>query len=220
MANDAVELRERVALAVNANNLRPDGSAVQIVGAMGAATMVRAFSPDLGRVASKLTAMGTAVISDKGRLGSLLERAKFGGDRNAEHQAAVLFAHQLATRRAWCDRLKIKRGSPLLLRLAGIVVAEWVHDQCPQCGGACVLPVGKPGARNVRTILCRKCDGLGKRRMDHAARATALGLAMDTYEAHWRSRLEEAVGWLRDAEADLIERLRRQNGQGRLLKVD
>lgn len=213
---EVVDLRERVAVAVTTSDLSPDGGAAQIVGAMGAATMVRHFDAVLNRVAVKTTAVGTAVVSDKGRLGALLERAKMGGDRKAEHQAAVLFAHQLATRRAWCDRLKLKRGSPLLLKLAGIVVAEWVHDQCPQCGGACVVPLSKPGARNVRTELCRLCDGCGKRRLDHGARATVLGLPMETYQAHWKARIDEAIGWLRDAEADLIERLRKQNLHGTL----
>jgi hypothetical protein len=216
---EAVDLRERLAVAVGTSDLSPNGRDAQIIAALGAATMSRVFDEAKGEAAVRLTPMGTAVISPKGRLGSLLDRAKYGCDRKAEHQAAVLFAHQLARKRSWCDRLKLRAGTPLLIALAGVVVAEWVHDRCPQCGGAGTVPIERRASRNTRTKLCSRCDGLGNRRIDHSARAAALGLRMETYEAHWRARIEEAVGWIRDAEAHIVERLRFQNQRGTLRHV-
>lgn len=199
---DLPDLRERLASATETSDLTPEGKDATLIGALGAACIVR----------------GTALISGKSRLGALLERAKFARDHKAEKQAVILLAHLLAKR--WVKHARLRHSHNLTQAIAAIVVVEWVRDRCPQCGGAGHVAAGEVGQRNTLTKVCGVCHGEGKPKINHGARASLLGVRMEAYTAHWLKRVEDAAGWVRELEADIVERLRLQNGRGTIRTVD
>ena len=196
-------LREQIATAANGSG------ETDILGAMGAASLLMVTNAAGDRVA-KQTEIGTAEIHPNRRLASLIERAKYAKDRHSERPAALLFAACLGKKRAWCNRFKVKSGSDMLFKFAGLVVTEFIYDKCAQCCGGGFVALGKPGARNVLTTLCAVCQGNGLPRIDHKARAQALGVSGEVYEKHWRERFAEAKGWLVEIEASYMTPLQSQ----------
>lgn len=196
-------LREQIATAANGSG------ETDILGAMGAAGLTMVTNAAGDRVA-KQTEIGTAEIHPNRRLASLIERAKYARDRKSERPAAMLFAACLGKKRAWCNRFKIKSGSDMLLKFAGLVVTEFIYDKCAQCGGGGFVSLGKPGARNVLTTICGVCKGGCLAKIDHKVRAQVLGVTGEVYEKHWRERFAEARGWLSEIEASYMIPLQSQ----------
>lgn len=204
MMVEEIDIREKLASAAQTGDLTPEGGAATMIGALGAATMMPCKATRDVTVPSK--------VNRRTELGARLERAKYAGDAQALHSAALLLAVQLGSWRRECDRLRVKRRDPRMLVMARILVWEWVNDRCDRCGG-----IGWQMQRENRTdkpVTCATCDGGGWRRTDHAARAVLLGLTMVQYEAGWLVWMGRAREWLKDAETNVIDRLHRQNRRG------
>jgi hypothetical protein len=208
-SRDRPDVREQIAVAGNANDLSPDSHAATVNGALGAAAMRMVFVPESGRMEAKLTEAGTAMISPSRRMSALLERARYAGDRQAERPAALLFAHFLGKQVGWVNRARLKRAGDLLFRIAALVVTEWIHDRCAQCGGGGFVRVGK-AARNSKVSVCGVCQGNGRGRIDIPTRMTVIGVDREAYKRHWEDRLAEAHRWLADIEASNMNPLQRQ----------
>lgn len=218
MARDeAVSLQERIGVAANAASLAPatgEGTAaLELLGALGAATHVRSYNSASGRMECETTAVGTPVIHPKRRLAALLERAKYGRDQAAAHQAVMFFAYELGRRQEFRN---FSGGNPLRIRLAAMVITEWMHDHCPQCGGFGSIPHGI--GRTTRR-MCGVCQGRGMARCDHAARAHALRLPFAAYEKHWVKRFSEAHRLLATIELSNLRPLQSQIRRGTLASV-
>lgn len=212
---DGICIRETVAVAVNTTDLSPDGRAVDIVGAMGAAAHNRFFDTTDGRIKARLTAAGTAEINPRRRIASLLERAKYGLDRSTIQPAVYLFIDYLRHRREYAG-WRVRPGDSLIVRFAGRIVYEWLHDRCCQCGGAGQVAIGPIGQRNTRTKTCGLCHGRGDAKLDHRGRAQLLGVSAMAYERHWVERFRQAHVWLAAIEETNIAPLRSQLKRGTL----
>lgn len=215
--NDPVDLRERIAVAANTSNLGDDGLAAQVAAAMGAAAMMM-DTDAAGHRQARQTALGTAQLHPRRQLAALIERAKYGGDRKVRHEIVIKLAHVLARSRIFARR-KGKSRSPQLFAFSGLVVAEWLYPNCPQCGGGGFVALGKAVARNTLTTVCGVCRGSGQNRTDHAGRATALGVQMETYREHWQPRFDEARALLADMETAFLTPLQAQLRRGTLHPV-
>ena len=213
---EKASIRERFAIAAATSDLSPENRAADMLGAHGAAAMSMHVDPADGLRKADLTPVGTAVQHPSRRLASALQLAKFAGDRAAAHVAILLFAKYLGGKRAWCNRFKVKRGSDMLLAFSGMVVTEWLHDRCAQCGGGGRIRLGAVAAKNAQTQLCGVCKGSGAARIEHASRAAALKVRMETYNAHWIDRFDEAKRWLVDVEDSNISALQSQLRRGTL----
>lgn len=217
--DDQVCIRETLARAVNASDLSPNGArAVDVIGAMGAAAHNRYFDTGSGRTQARLTPVGTAEINPRRRLAALLERAKFGMDRACIQPAIYLFADHLRKRREY-THWRVGDGNALLIRFAGRVVFEWLHDQCAQCGGGGQIAIGPIGQRNTRTKTCGVCRGKGAARVEHHVRAQLIGVELTVYQRHWLDRFTLAHGWLAAIEESNIAPLRSQLKRGTLPSV-
>lgn len=214
----AVCIRETLATAVNASDLSPGGRSVDVLGALGAAAHNRYFDTGSGRMQARLSAVGTAEINPRKRLASLLERAKYGLDRSTIQPAIYHFAAYLRERREYAN-WRIGNGNALVIRFAGRVVFEWLHDRCAQCGGSGQIPVGPVGARNARTKICGLCNGRCTAKIDHNARRQLLGVNHVIYERHWLERFARAHVWLTLIEESNIAPLRAQLKRGTLPAV-
>lgn len=209
MIDPRVCVREALGAAVNALDLSPGGRAVDLLGALGAAAHNRYFDTGNERMQARLSAVGTAEIDPRKRLASLLERAKFGLDRSSIQPAIYHFANYLRERREYAN-WRVGDGSALLIRFAGCIVFEWLHDRCAQCGGSGQLAVGPIGQRNTRTKTCGLCGGMGAARTDHRVRAQLLGVHRTIYERHWLKRFSQAHVWLAAIQESNIAPLRSQ----------
>lgn len=69
--------------------------------------------------------------------------------------------------------------------------------ECKSCGGVGLLTLPALKTRTGRQI-CPACQGSGRRAVDHAVRARALGVSLDQYRLRWESHFV-AVGALLDA---------------------
>ncbi|MGI4856744.1 MAG: hypothetical protein ACRYHA_07435 [Janthinobacterium lividum] len=111
-------------------------------------------------------------------------------------------------------------------RLACRALVEWINDRCPQCRGrgtigqaACAVgvsrgtPTGrrKPRPASPACQLCPTCRGSEKRRVDHPARARALGLSLDQYQRHWERRFDFALAALDRVDGLVADQLKRRH---------
>lgn len=62
------------------------------------------------------------------------------------------------------------------------------HDRCPSCHGRRYLYPDSSTRKAVRTDVCQSCNGSGKAKVDHPARAHALGVSLDVYRRRWEDR--------------------------------
>lgn len=212
-------IRERLAIAAATSDLSPENRAADMLGAHGAAVMSMHVDPADGLRKADLTPVGTAIQHPARRLAGLLQLAKFANDRGAALDAVHLFAWHLGRKRTWCNRFRVKSGSELLRTFAGIVITEWLHDRCAQCGGGGRIRLGNVAAKNTQTDVCGVCKGSGAAKTDHASRATALNIRMEAYTAHWSERFDEARRWLMDLEDSNIGALQSQMRRGTLRAV-
>lgn len=206
---EQISLRESLGTAVNASDLTPDARAVDMLGALGAATHNRYFDTTTGRMQARLSAVGTAEINPRRRMAALLDRAKYGLDRAAVPPAIFLFAHYLRRRgeyARWCAG----DGSALIFRFAGMVVVEFLRDRCAQCGGGGQVAVGPMRGRDTQTKICALCKGTGIARVNHGARQRTLDVSHEVYVLHWIERFNQGHAWLQAIEESNIGPLHAQ----------
>lgn len=182
---EAVTLRETIGRAVHAHNLTP------------------APLEEQQHAVERITALGwVAGEGLRQRLGALLLRLE-AGDFGARHEAQLVLAAWLATRRSVARDWKQGPAADLLRRFAGLLLVEWLHPDCPACGGAGSVPADRATAnRTSRRLFCgpptvaQGCQGSGRRRVDHAGRAAGLGLPFSLYQRYWETRFADAHQWL------------------------
>lgn len=181
------DLREDVALAGNPTNLW---------------TERRVRDQDV-----KLGALGKADA-----LGAALWRLKYKGDARVARRVILLMAAKLDEDHRWTRTVVGHRGrsgqrsreavqempaAPFLQRLAYRVVFEWVNDRCTTCHGR-----GSVGTLGTMT-LCPACNGGGKQRPQHVARAMDLGVTREQYQRHWEGVIERLLSQLAQIDEDV-----------------
>lgn len=107
--------------------------------------------------------------------------------------------------RALLNVIHARLGKTLLLTLDYKWVERWVSDmkreqnlapstirhyvgalsRCPACHGRRFLYPDSNTRAAMRTDLCPACSESGRAKVDHPARARALGVALDVYRKRW-----------------------------------
>jgi len=151
-----INLRETLGVAVNTGSLSVD--------------------EDNERAADRVAALGFTE-----ELGSLLWRAKYGGQRHyrevvsgadglpALARITLRLEHWLRKR----EQRWQKRGE-LLPRLVQLALADWLNDKCAACMGRGMLGVERAALQSVR-LRCPHCAGRG-----HTLRTTERGHRLET----------------------------------------
>ncbi|HEF4735677.1 TPA: hypothetical protein SAO12_001182 [Burkholderia multivorans] len=167
----------------------------------------------------KVTLGALAFANDLGRL---LVRIKAGQDvtRETVRRATLLLAQMIRTsgrfkrnrftglnrddRREQRAGYEVERAKvDIVERFALRLLDEWVNDQCVQCEGRGVV---RRGGR----YICPDCSGSGKRPIDEAARAHALGVPLADYRRHWTRRFHDMLALLDSVNGSVYDTMRRQ----------
>jgi predicted RNA-binding Zn-ribbon protein involved in translation (DUF1610 family) len=92
------------------------------------------------------------------------------------------------------------RNGPLVFR---------EYEPCDECSGT-----GRIGASPVSDAkgrhICPDCSGSGKRPVDDAGRAHALGVSLDEYRSNWSRRFHDMLALLDAVDGSVSDTLRRQ----------
>ncbi|KVC74672.1 hypothetical protein WI73_05720 [Burkholderia ubonensis] len=92
------------------------------------------------------------------------------------------------------------RNGPLVFR---------EYEGCGVCGGmgrVTLTPTGDVKGRHI----CSDCGGTGKRPIDDAARAQALGVTLKEYRRNWSWRFHDMLGLLDAVDGSVSDTMRRQ----------
>jgi hypothetical protein len=86
------------------------------------------------------------------------------------------------------ERWNVRGPSVMLSRLAAIVVVEWEHERCADCGGEATQPMAPDRAnpRGWRTF-CHACHGTGRRPLEHGERRILRKLHADSQRPRLRN---------------------------------
>lgn len=109
-------------------------------------------------------------------LGVLIMEAKEACAGDSPHDAARIrdligAVRHVIQKQARRDKLVINS-----MAVASHVVRELVMDRCPRCQGRGFLPMSfGPEAEDGRGVTCPDCQGSGRARLDHRARARVAG---------------------------------------------
>lgn len=133
-----------------------------------------------------------AALGRSDPLGAALWRVTTDHDYRALTTASVLIAHRI--RRGAKDSL-----GPLI-RLARVVLHEWLADKCTKCGG-----LGFIMARGEVKSVCTACDGERIGYHSDAERCRSMKISRQSYP-RWEARFADAHAGLSDA----LDRVRRQ----------
>ncbi|TKC83847.1 hypothetical protein FAZ69_22705 [Trinickia terrae] len=167
----------------------------------------------------KVTLGALAFANDLGRL---LVRIKAGQDatRATIHRATLLLAQMIRTsgrfkrgrftglkrdeRRDQRAGYEIERAKvDIVERFAFVLLDEWINDQCVRCEGRGVV-------RRDGRYICPDCSGSGKRPIDEAVRAHALGIPLVEYRRHWVRRYHDMHALLDHVNGSVSDTMRRQ----------
>lgn len=186
-------MRERLYRAVNATNLSwdPDEEKdIDILTAMGLTDMI-----------GKVNMLGGLLYALKG---AAVTRSQFyfpGSDRYLQDQrnAAATLSDVARNHRSVRALRRPMRDS-----LATLAITEWLHENCPKCGGAEEALSG-----NGVMIQCSVCHGSGKRRFSNYERiATVYEWQILAFDQHPHRGKEPKAVRRRKRDA-LLERLER-----------
>ncbi|MDN7917953.1 hypothetical protein QZL74_13695 [Burkholderia gladioli pv. alliicola] len=92
------------------------------------------------------------------------------------------------------------RNGPLVFR---------EHEGCSVCGGMGRVMMA-PAASVKGRHICSDCGGTGKRPIDDAARAQALGVTLKEYRRNWSWRFHDMLGLLDAVDGSVSDTMRRQ----------
>ncbi|WGS43105.1 hypothetical protein LFL97_06145 [Burkholderia sp. JSH-S8] len=79
-------------------------------------------------------------------------------------------------------------------------------DDCSGIGRIAASPVSDAKGRHI----CPDCSGSGKRQVDDAGRAHALGVSLDEYRRNWSWRFHDMLSLLDTVDGSVYDTLRRQ----------
>jgi hypothetical protein len=157
-ADEKRELKEIVGVALGATHLEStqgEEHAIERIGALGLAACRHV---DDGPAAPMLGGKAKLEITLDGRLGELLHRFKYGGDRTVRQEAAILLlrvVQESSHRRRW-----FAWPGQLLMRFCVRVLDEWESEACGNCDGVGRIGVSSDGAL-LKLIACATCDAIG-----------------------------------------------------------
>ncbi|MGC5885718.1 hypothetical protein [Ralstonia pseudosolanacearum] len=157
-----------------------------------------------------------------GELGRVLWRLRYGemGHAREMDRATTLLAKRL--RAEACVRVRGRglrdrgptagaAGADVFHRLAQRAVWEWLHDECPECGGVVVATVPDPThVLGARAFSCAACRGTGRAQHSDASRAASVGLPMEVFVRRWRDRLMAALALLDRFDGDTEVTMQKQ----------
>lgn len=75
------------------------------------------------------------------------------------------------------------------------------YERCPTCHGRTRIYPDSRTREAVRTDVCPSCSGTGRARVDHPARAHALGVSLDVYRRRWEARFHGMLAILDQIDA-------------------
>ncbi|MFJ1212288.1 hypothetical protein [Burkholderia pyrrocinia] len=167
----------------------------------------------------KVTLGALAFANDLGRS---LVRIKAGQDvtRESVRRATLLLAQMIRTsgrfkrsrftglnrdeRRDQRSGNEVERTKvDIIERFALRLLDEWIYDQCVRCEGRGVV-------RRDGRYICPDCSGSGKRPIDEAARAHAIGIQLVDYRRHWSRRFHDMHALLDHVKGSVSDTMRRQ----------
>lgn len=147
---------ERLASALNSNNLAPDGERARPVDLIGALGYTQ-INPDREAHAE----VEVPTVDARTELGSVLMRVKYAGDRALLHRGQLLLSRWVMRQRAY-TKWKIRPGADDLFgRFIAQGLAEWLDPVCPACHGRQLLGMER-GAIRERRVRCQPCKGAGR----------------------------------------------------------
>ncbi|KWB69245.1 hypothetical protein [Burkholderia ubonensis] len=160
-----------------------------------------AFANDLGRLLVRIKAgqeakpatirKATLLLAQMIRLSSRFKRNRFTG-LNRDERRDQRAGHEV-------ERAKVDIVERFALRL----LDEWINDQCVRCEGRGVV-------RRDGRYICPDCAGSGKRPIDEAACAQALGIPLVEYRRHWSRRFHDMHSLLDHVNGSVSDTMRRQ----------
>lgn len=160
-----------------------------------------AFANDLGRSLFRIKAgqqvtresirHATLLLAQMIRTSGRFKRSRFTGLKRDERRDQRA-GHSV-------ERAKVDIIERFALRL----LDEWVNDQCMCCEGRGVV---RTGGR----YICPDCAGSGRRPIDDAARAHALGIPLDEYRRHWSRRFHDMLALLDNVKGSTFDTMSRQ----------
>ncbi|KWI43550.1 hypothetical protein [Burkholderia stagnalis] len=160
-----------------------------------------AFANDLGRLLVRIKAgqeakpatirKATLLFAQMIRLSGRFKRNRFTG-LSREERRDQRAGHEV-------ERTKVDIVERFALRL----LDEWINDQCVRCEGRGVV-------RRDGRYICPDCAGSGKRPIDEAARAQALGIPLTEYRRHWSRRFHDMHAMLDHVNGSVSDTMRRQ----------
>lgn len=140
---------------------------------------------------NSLTTSGADIIgalAAASDLGSGLMRVKWANDKTSVHPMAILLGKRL--RRAG-------EASRFVLRLANIVLQEFVDTRCHHCGGT-----GNVINADRVVSSCTHCRGTGIAQISDQRRIRALRCDEDSYNKKWKQRMALGHSILSEHESD------------------
>lgn len=186
---DRPTFMEKVGIASNARNLTVDERtrSVDTVIGLGMALAGLKRNPGKHRVMAELERELVPALW-KLKAG---EQGRFGG------RAVTMFTDWMIEQKRFAPEQR-----PLVEVFAARVIHEWLHEVCPECGGAGVqersghllLRPRGVGARNPRFFSCELCKGSRRALPKPGERTKALGLSMKSYDNEgWARRFSLAL---------------------------
>ncbi len=111
---------------------------------------------DQEKAVDRVTAYSLSSVGEK-RLGDYLWRLKYGREQSLRElvRPAVVLLERA------CRDPDDKKQPKILLAIIACALTEWIHDQCPKCGGRGKLGAGREIAVTKR-MVCGACDGRGR----------------------------------------------------------
>ncbi|MBA1367044.1 hypothetical protein KTD28_06635 [Burkholderia gladioli] len=191
-----IDLIERAGIAMNVRGQfsEPIADPKVTLGAL-------AFANDLGRLLVRIKAgqetkpatirKATLLFAQMIRLSGRFKRSRFTGLKHDERR----------DQRAGSDVERAKVD--IVERFALRVLDEWINDQCVRCEGRGIV-------RRDGRYICPDCAGSGKRPLDEAARALAIGISLDEYRRHWSRRFHDMHALLDNINGSVSDTMRRQ----------
>lgn len=147
---------ERLASALNSNNLAPDGERARPVDLIGALGYTQ-INPGREQHAEHELPQ----VDPRTELGGVLMRVKYAGDRTLQNRAQLLLLHWVMRQKAY-SKWKVRPGvDGVLAKFIAQGLAEWLHPVCPACHGRQLLGMER-GAIRERRVKCMPCKGKGR----------------------------------------------------------
>jgi hypothetical protein len=140
-------------------------------------------------------------------LGRALYHWGYAGDESALRS---VYKHLIRKAQRRARVYRHHKEFPLLERICKMVLFEWRHPLCLDCGGA-----GELVAEKLRA-MCQTCSGSGRKRYSDGERITALAIEPASYE-RWERVISDVWFIISDSDRDTEYRCHQQLEWGRRL---